>query len=80
MKDKVSYKGSDLSIVYIISQKKGKLLDYPGCHEEFEISEITLNGIGCGRFTRRSVRRIFALCYKTNLKQIVNIKIININQ
>lgn len=41
----INFKGFDFDFVYDYSPAERQTHDYPGCGEEFEIYNITLNGI-----------------------------------
>ena len=45
MKNTVNYKGFEFEYILNYQPDENQTNDYPGCGEDFEITEITLNGV-----------------------------------
>tara|TARA_R110000782_G_scaffold113080_1_gene203046 strand:+ start:561 stop:782 length:222 start_codon:yes stop_codon:yes gene_type:complete len=71
MKETVSYKGFEFEYNLYYQPEEKQTYDYPGCHEEFEITQITLNGIDAEDLLEDQIEEFFDYVI-ANLKEQKN--------
>ena len=63
----INFRGFDFDFKYYYQPAERQTYDYPGCAEEFEIYDITLNGIDASELLENMIEDFEEECIK-NLK------------